>query len=261
MSAQRSFAYRWLPDDTEESVVGADWHQEAITNLWSGLRDVARGQGWPWHVGNQLTLVAWHPDGTRWRPIPDIMVHPQAGPARRGEMDAHGEGLPALIIEVASPSTYLSDVTVALPTRERPDAKGYEYLALPLPEYLVFDPTGDLLPGQVRAWQVVKGQGQTWEPDAEGRYHSQTLNVSFRPDGFFLRVFDPAGAPVPLDHESGDIIERLARRVDQSDAEMRAVMQRAEQETRAVLERAQTAEQELASLRAWIARQRGLDNG
>ena len=173
------------------------------------------------------------------------MVHPQAGPARRGEMDAHGEGLPALIIEVASPSTYLS----------------YEYLALPLPEYLVFDPTGDLLPGQVRAWQVVKGQGQTWEPDAEGRYHSQTLNVSFRPDGFFLRVFDPAGAPVPLDHERGDIIERLARRVDQSDAEMRAVMQRAEQETRAVLERAQTAEQELASLRARIAHQRGLDNG
>jgi hypothetical protein len=30
MSAQRSLAYRWLPDDTEESIVGADWHQDAI---------------------------------------------------------------------------------------------------------------------------------------------------------------------------------------------------------------------------------------
>jgi len=55
MSAQRSFAYRWLPDDTEESVVGADWRQEAITNLWSGLRDVARGQGWPWLACGQST--------------------------------------------------------------------------------------------------------------------------------------------------------------------------------------------------------------
>ena len=79
MSAQRSLAYRWLPDDTEESILGADWHQDAISSLRNGLRDVARARSWPWHVGDRLTLVAWHPDGTIWRPKPDIMVHPQAG--------------------------------------------------------------------------------------------------------------------------------------------------------------------------------------
>ncbi len=41
MSAQREVADRWMADDTEESIVGADWHQEAIVNLWSGLREVA----------------------------------------------------------------------------------------------------------------------------------------------------------------------------------------------------------------------------
>jgi Uma2 family endonuclease len=166
MCAQRSLAYRWLPDDTEESILGADWHQDAISSLRNGLRDVARARRWPWHVGDQLTLVAWHADGTIWRPKPDIMVHPHAGPTPRDEMSATADGLPALIIEVASPSTYLSDVNVSPPTAERREAKGYEYLAWPLPEYLVFDPTGAYLPGQVRAWRVVEGQVQEWPPDA-----------------------------------------------------------------------------------------------
>src|SRR5207245_1289741 len=100
MSAQRSPAYRWLADDTEESVLGADWHQKAIGSLCNGLREVARAQGRPWHVGNQMTLVAWHPDGTVWRPKPDVMVHPEAGPRDREEMHARTDGLPALIIEV-----------------------------------------------------------------------------------------------------------------------------------------------------------------
>ena len=218
MSAQSDLAYRWLPDDTEESILGADWHQEAITNLWNGLRDVTRARRLPWHVGNQMTLVAWHPDGTPWRPKPDIMVHPQAGPVRREEMSAQTDGLPALIIEVASPSTYISDVTISAPTRERPAAKGFEYLAWPIPEYLVFDPTEALLPGQVRAWQVVEGQVRRWEPDPTGYYHSQTLGLAFRPEGVLLRVVDPALGPIAFDHEKGDRLERL----EQENAALRA---------------------------------------
>ena len=221
MSAQRSVAYRWLPDDTEESILGADWHQDAISSLRNGLRDVARARNWPWHVGDQLTLVAWHPDGTIWRPKPDIMVHPQAGPTPREEMSATADGLPALIIEVASPSTYQSDVNVSPPSTERRDAKGYEYLAWPLPEYLVFDPTAAYLPGQVRAWRVVEGRVEEWPPDA-GRYHSRILGVSFRPEGFFLRIVDPAGNPVPLDHEKAGTIARL----EQENAALRAQLER-----------------------------------
>jgi hypothetical protein len=131
MSTQRSPAYRWLPDDTEESIVGAEWHQDAISSLANGLREVARARGWPWHVGNQVTFLAWHPDGSPWRPKPDLMVHLHGGAAPREEMSAAADGLPTLIIEVASPTTYASDVHIAAPIRRRPHAKGFEYLATP----------------------------------------------------------------------------------------------------------------------------------
>src|SRR5579859_7380513 len=120
MSTQRSPTYRWLPDDTEESIVGAEWHQDAISSLCNGLREVARTHGWPWHVANQVTFLAWHPDGAPWRPKPDLMVHLQGGAAPREDMSAADDGLPALIIEVASPSTYASDVNVSAPTQRRP---------------------------------------------------------------------------------------------------------------------------------------------
>lgn len=242
MSAERSLAYRWLPDDTEESILGADWHQDAISSLCNGLRDVARERGWPWHVGNQLTLVAWHPGGTAWRPIPDIMVHSHAGPERRDEMNAGTDGLPALIVEVASPSTYASDVNVAPPTRQRREAKGFEYLAWPLPEYLVFDPTGNYIPGQVRAWRVVNGHRQDWTPDAQGRYQSLGLGISFRPEGFFLRIFDPAGHAIPFDHEKAGAIARL------------------EQERLEALRRAEQAERDNVALRELIERLQKQDN-
>jgi Uma2 family endonuclease len=223
MSAQRGLAYSWLSDDTEDSIVGADWHQDAISSLCNGLRDVARVGSWPWHVGDQLTLVAWHPDGSAWRPKPDIMVHPHSGVVPRNEMDAATDGVPALIIEVASPSTYRSDVNISPPSRTKPDAKGFEYLTWPLPEYLVFDPTEAHLPGQIRAWRTDNtGRPREWRPDVAGRYQSRTLGVSFRPEGFFLRIFDPTGVPIPFDHEKADTIARLER----ENAALRALIER-----------------------------------
>src|SRR4051812_44840100 len=118
----------WVRDDTEEDLVGADWHQEGIASLTNGLRRVAKRTGQLWHVGNQLPLVAWHPDGTPWTPSPDVMVHPHAGSGRRARMDAHTDGIPALVVEVASPSTWRVDV--GLDPRARHGAKAYEYLAL-----------------------------------------------------------------------------------------------------------------------------------
>jgi len=243
MSAQRSPVYRWLPDDTEESILGADWHQDAIGSLCNGLRDVARARGWPWRVGNQLTLVAWHPDGSAWRPKPDIMVHPDAGAEPRDEMDAATAGLPTLVVEVASPSTYMSDVNVNPPSGRRRDAKGFEYLAWPLQEYLVFDPTEAHLPGRIRAWQVAESRVREWRPDAAGRYRSRTLGVSFRPEGFFLRIFDPEDRPIPFDHEKASAIARLER-------------ERAE-----AVRRVEQAERDNAALRALVERLRGQTGG
>ena len=66
--------YRWLHDDLEEDLVGADWHQDAIRALSTSLKTFADERGWPWHVGDQLTVVGAKPDGTDWRPGPDISI-------------------------------------------------------------------------------------------------------------------------------------------------------------------------------------------
>ena len=196
MSAQRAATITWLPDDTEEDLVGADWHQRAISSLCNGLSDLAFERGWPWHVGNQLPLDAWRPDNTRWTPSPDIMVHPQAGPEQRDRIDARTEGVPALIVEVAGRTTWRKDVGIA------GRGKALEYLSLGVLEYLVFDPTGEYIAERCRAWRLVDGAWQSWQPQPDGRYASG-LGISFRPEDLFLRIFDPDGVPVPFDYEKG----------------------------------------------------------
>jgi len=223
-----------LHDDMEEDLVGTDWHQRAISSLYTNLSDVAQRAGLPWHVGNQLTLVAWKPDGTAWRPSPDIMVHPQGGPAPRKEMIARTDGVPALVVEVASESTWSYDADTA-------EGKAAGYLALGVPEYLIFDPTGDFLGGApCRGWRLVDGATREWRPTADDRYVG-ALGLSMRPDGDRLRVFDRAGKPMPYEYEkTRELAERermvaeRERMVAERDAEiarLSAALERALRQT------------------------------
>lgn len=189
MSVQPVIGQLWLPDDSEEDFVGTDWHQRAIVQVYDALLDLAMLSTLPWHVGNQLTLVAWSPSGSVWRPSPDIMVHPEAGPAPRKEMIAAEDGVPALVIEVASESTWRYDVDAV-----RGKAAGY--LALGVQHYLVFDPTGAYLDGQCHGWQHDNGEVRIWLPESDGRYWCRSLGISFRPEGVFLRVYDRSDRPM-----------------------------------------------------------------
>ena len=237
---QASIAARWPRDDTEEDLVGTDWHQDALCGLRTGLRDLAARAGLPWHVGAQLPLAAWGTYRTPWRPSPDIMAHPTAGAARRKEMDTRTDGLPALIIEVASESTWRKDVD-----RRTNQGKARAYLTLGVPEYLVFDPLAAYIGGPCRAWRVVDGRIETWDPAPDGRYESRTLGISLRPEGALLRVFDHTGLPVPFEFEKTrllmDQIDQLAAQVEQMDAQAARI---AEQEA------------ELAHLRAELTHRR-----
>jgi len=184
----------WLHDDTEEDLVGADWHQEAIGGTVDGLRDEAETSDLPWHVGNQLTLVAWRPDGTEWRPMPDIMVHPVAGPERRKEMRADTDGVPSLVIEVLSETTWRYDHNTS-------SGKAFGYMSLGVPEILLFDPTSEYLGQGCLGWRREESGYQAWEPDTDGRFHSPILGVSFAPEGILLRVYDRSGRPIPFRSE------------------------------------------------------------
>lgn len=211
----RAMAHFALPDDTEEELVGADWHQAAIVHLYDSLIDLADRRGLPWHVGNQLTLVAWAPSGDAWRPSPDIMVHPDAGPMPRKEMVAAESGVPALVIEVASETTWRYDVNVK-------DGKAAGYHALGVSEYLVFDPTGDYLPERCRGWRHPAGTTEPWQPTHDGRYESGSLGLSLQPDGLLLRVLDGQGRPIPSGLEKARRIATLEAELAQLRAQMDA---------------------------------------
>jgi hypothetical protein len=80
VEAQPALDYSWLHDDLEEDLVGEEWHQSAIRALATSLKALAEARRWPWHVGDQVTLVAWKPDNGAWRPAPDLVIYPHLGP-------------------------------------------------------------------------------------------------------------------------------------------------------------------------------------
>ena len=174
-----------LKDDTEEDLVESDFHQDAIRVARDGLVLVGPERGLPWHVSVQLMgRVGPKRD---WRPSPDVFVHPTAGPEPRSSFDARAEGVPPLVIEVASPETYRHDVA----------GKRDGYFLAGVEEYLLFDPTGDLLSTQIQAGRRQEEAFVPWTAEVDGRWHSRAIPISFRPEGLLLRIHDAIGVQMP----------------------------------------------------------------
>src|SRR5438105_2445255 len=67
----------WLRSDTEESIVGTEWHQEAIGTLATMLRVVADRRGVTWGVCEQIQVLGLRKEsGEEYSPRPDVMVLP-----------------------------------------------------------------------------------------------------------------------------------------------------------------------------------------
>lgn len=193
-------------DDTEETLVGSSTHQGAIVALFQGLGDCAARRDLPWFVGNQLTLVLPREAGCPpAQPAPDICAHPTLTSTPRTSLSIAQEGPPALIIEVASPSTARGrDLNTDSYT-----GKPHLYEAAGVPEYLVFDPQSEFLADQVWARRLGPRGYEPWLPETDGRWHSAALGISFAPQGFYLRVYDHDGRLVPLHRELRDLASEL----------------------------------------------------
>ena len=172
-----------LADDTEETLVGSSYHQDAIIGIYRSLLRYRRQHDLPWFVGNHLKLLVPR-EGQRpmYSPSPDVLVHTTLGSDPRASLSVAREGPPALIIEVLSPATGLgSDLD--------PTGKIAAYAAMGVAEYLTFDPTGEIVPEPLRAWRLGPDNGYTpWEPTAAWRWQS-ALGIAFAPQGLRLRVF------------------------------------------------------------------------
>ena len=200
----------------------------------------------------------------------DILVYPEEGnPDNRIAPDV----LVAFGIGTRSRSTYLTwlegkppdwVLEVASPSSARNDLRGKRraYAAMGVPEYWLFDPTGDLYPrGQPRlqGLALADGKYEPLEERVEGGLRlirSPVLGLDLRAQGEFIRFRDPAtGEDVRHHRESEAAAKRQAKRAErQAKRAKRHAAQRKVAEARAVREvahaRAEAAQRSAAEARA-----------
>ena len=210
-----------LRSDTEESVVGTQWHQEAISALTDLLEEIARRRGATWGVCNQIALLGLqHEDGTPYDPRPDVMVLAQPLPSgRMNSISLSEAGVPLFIAEIASNSTVGNDV----------GDKRLAYAAIGVPEYVVFDPDGDLFSPPLLGWRLQAGVYVPWKPEADGLWHSASLSVAFQPMQPFLGVRDRDGRQIELPRAVRERVEYLEQQlsaVEQARAELEEQLRR-----------------------------------
>jgi len=162
----RAAAALWPPEDTEESVLGTNIHQDTIVAVRGGINQAASRAKRPWRAGGQTNVAGFfRPDGSAYTTLPDVFVYRVPFDRRRATLSLALDGAPALVVEVLSPETYSADLDL-----ER--GKGYSYRRGGVAEYLTLDPLGRYLREQGRGWRLAGGAYVPWGRDAAGRWAS-----------------------------------------------------------------------------------------
>jgi hypothetical protein len=95
-------------DDTEESVIGSDLHQEAVSAAREVLRAYNRARqatgAPPWYASSQVTLLVDLPGSDKlWQPKPDVFVVVGLAWESHTSYDTRQPGpMPQFVLEVAS---------------------------------------------------------------------------------------------------------------------------------------------------------------
>jgi hypothetical protein len=199
-------AFADLADDTEESVLGSSFHQDAIVDTYVRLKLHQRKHNLPWFIGNQTKLVMPRVAGPPYQPSPALLIHPMLGNVGRSSLPVAIFGPPALVIEIMRPATALSNNL-----SETCDLGAYA--ASGVTEYLAFDIFGDYIPEMVRAWRLgPTGAYAPWQPDAQQHWVS-SLGIAFAPQDGKLLVYDEAGALIPSYEDREEIAEEREREI------------------------------------------------
>jgi hypothetical protein len=221
----------WPPDDTEESVMGTDLHQTAITNLRLGINELAAVQTppgglLPWQAGGQTIYRDFRrPDGSSYRMLPDIFAVRRPFDRRRKSLSLAEHGTPLLIVEVLSDTTYEQDLDID-------KGKGFSYARAGVREYLTLDWSGAYLPERGRGWRLEDNAYQTWLPDGMGRWQSRELPLAIGMEGPMVAVYTLDGRRLPREGE----IERERLMQERRHADELARRERRHAEERARLD-------------------------
>jgi hypothetical protein len=247
-------AAQWPADDTEESVMGSEYHQHVIDAVRDGLRMIAYVPNAPWHVLSQVPIAGFRrPNGTPYTMLPDVFVHPKPNPhPTSGQALTFAEvGVPLLAVEVLSETTHRQDL-------DEQRGKGWSYANAGVPAYIMVDYGRYYMDEPVHARRLEHGRWAPWPTNDAGHWESAALGVSFAFDGLYLRVYDAAGVLMPLPHEARGLLADMERQRAALDRQL------AEQEQRLagrddLIERIRrlTADGDLAALRALLSAEDG----
>lgn len=218
----------FLDPQLGDTMVQGDWHDITAREIADLLAN---------HFQSQPDVRVFHDlkhylIPGRPAPAPDVSVVRGLRPRRRrSSFRVSREGVrPCLVIEVVSPSAEARQSDL--------EDKVRLYEAAGIPEYLIADSPGELtgLPFQLLGYRLdPKGHYRPIEPDAEGRFLSETTGIWFQvsPDGQRILLFEAATGRRLLNLGEEKDLRRVAE------------------------ERADRAEAELARLRAELERLRG----
>jgi len=91
---------------------------------------------------------------------------------------------------------------------------------LQVPEYFLFDPTGDYLKPRLRGYRLAEGRYQPLLP-VEGRLHSEQLGLDLVEEGEMLRLYDPQRQePLLTPLEQAERLEQQAAEIARLRAEI-----------------------------------------
>ncbi len=217
-----------LAEDTEDApwMVAPEFQLQIIKLLMSILDEHIRRLGLLWHVSSDVWIIAPWPNAQGFfRAAPDLFIV-EADARRRVSWHVDREGTaPPFVLEIVTEDSQTRDL----------EEKVVIYDQMGVREYAIFIPEevagGPRLLGYRRH---TTGAFVSWEPDAQGRLESRELGGLrfYAAEGSWLRLMDRDGRILPTEAEEG-----------------------AHQKERANREaaRAETAERELARLRALLA--------
>lgn len=231
----------WPPGDTEESVVGSEYHQHVIDAVRDGLRMAAHANGASWHALSQVPLAGFRRlDGSPYPMLPDVFVHPRPNPhpASGENLTFTDVGVPLLAVEVLSETTWRND----LDTRR---GKAWSYADAGVAAYLVVDYDRRYMDEHVRALRLAGRRWVRWRSNARGWWEDAALGVSFEFDGPYMRVRDAVGRLMPLPQEANALLTAKDDLLALKDARI--------QDQAAALERAQARVAALEHVRALVA--------
>jgi hypothetical protein len=233
----------WPPDDTEESVAGSDRHQVTMINMRLGINELAHaavrpGLPLPWHALNQTPLFGCkRRNGTAYKTMPDVFVYKKPIDPDRGSVSLEDDGPPALIVEVANPSTFTKDL-------DEQAGKAWSYEQAGIHEYLVVDPTGQFVPTLVWAQRLYEGRYENWEPGANGLWWSEEIPIGIGVADDAVTIYDRAGGRLLRE---GELLTSIAHARAEAEQE-RAAAARARNEANQAREEAAALRRRLAEL-------------